>query len=104
MELAKALQTIKAICDDAVANGRFKSIDDVVGVTDAFNTLVQAVNYIAGLQQPPQDATPTQSPVPVAPPTPTPIEEAPTPAAIEEVPPAEETNGDEATASSQNGL
>lgn len=45
MELQKALQTIKAVCDDSVANGRFRNIDEVANVTDAFNTVVDACNF-----------------------------------------------------------
>lgn len=45
MELQKALQTIKAVCDDSVSNGRFRNIDEVANVTNAFNLVVEACNY-----------------------------------------------------------
>jgi hypothetical protein len=68
MELSKALETIKAVCDDAVGNGRFKSIDDVATVTDAFNTLVGVANFAANVtkqSQPASDA-PTQDAAPAS--------------------------------------
>lgn len=45
MELDKALQTIKSVCDDSVSNGRFRNIDEVSVVNHAFNLIVEACNY-----------------------------------------------------------
>ena len=46
MELSKALETIKAVCDDAVKNGRFRTIDETAAVTEAYNTLVMVSNAV----------------------------------------------------------
>lgn len=51
MELEKALSTLKAVCDDSVANGRFRSIDEVSAVTDAYNTIVSVCNYAVAKQK-----------------------------------------------------
>jgi hypothetical protein len=51
MDLLKSLETIKAVCDDAIANGRFKSMDDAAAVTEAYNNLVMASNVVVGLRQ-----------------------------------------------------
>ena len=51
MELSKALETIKAICDDAVKNGRFNSLEQTTQATDAFNTLVNAASIVANQQK-----------------------------------------------------
>lgn len=63
MELQKALSTLKAVCDDSVANGRFRSIDEVSAVTDAYNTIVGVCNYAVAKQKeeektPPKDEEP----------------------------------------------
>jgi hypothetical protein len=50
MELSKALETIKAVCDDAVKNGRFRTIDETAAVTDAYNTLVLLSNSVVKLK------------------------------------------------------
>ena len=46
MEISKALETIKAVCDDAVKNGRFRTIDETAAVTEAYNTLVMVSNAV----------------------------------------------------------
>lgn len=51
MDLQKALSTLKAVCDDSVANGRFRSIDEVSTVTDAYNTIVGICNYAVAKQK-----------------------------------------------------
>lgn len=51
MELQKALSTLKAVCDDSVANGRFRNIDEVSAVTDAYNTIVGVCNYAVAKQK-----------------------------------------------------
>ena len=51
MELQKALSTLKAVCDDSVANGRLRSIDEVSAVTDAYNTIVGVCNYAVAKQK-----------------------------------------------------
>jgi hypothetical protein len=51
MELQKALSTLKAVCDDSVANGRFRTIDEVSAVTDAYNTIVGVCNYAVAKQK-----------------------------------------------------
>lgn len=51
MELQKALSTLKAVCDDSVSNGRFRSIDEVSAVTDAYNTIVGVCNYAVAKQK-----------------------------------------------------
>jgi hypothetical protein len=52
MEISKALETIKAVCDDAVKNGRFRTIDETAAVTEAFNTLVMVSNAVVKSNQP----------------------------------------------------
>ena len=52
MELSKALETIKAVCDDAVKNGRFRTIDETAAVTEAYNTLVMVSNAVVQSNQP----------------------------------------------------
>lgn len=54
MEISKALETIKAVCDDAVKNGRFRSIDETAAVTEAYNTLVMVSNAVVQSNQPAQ--------------------------------------------------
>ena len=54
MEISKALETIKAVCDDAVKNGRFRTIDETATVTDAYNTLVMVSNAVVQSNQPAQ--------------------------------------------------
>lgn len=64
MELAKALETIKAVCDDAVATGKLKSMDEAAHVSESFNFIVSACNYAAQKrqqeQQQEQSTQPTQ--------------------------------------------
>lgn len=60
MEISKALETIKAVCDDAVKNGRFRTIDETAAVTDAFNTLVMVSNAVAKSNQPQQVEAPLE--------------------------------------------
>ena len=52
MEISKALETIKAVCDDAVKNGRFRTIDETAAVTEAYNTLVMVSNAVVQSNQP----------------------------------------------------
>ena len=52
MEISKALETIKAVCDDAVKNGRFRTIDETAAVTEAYNTLVMVSNAVLQSNQP----------------------------------------------------
>jgi hypothetical protein len=52
MEISKALETIKAVCDDAVKNGRFRTIDETAAVTEAYNTLVMVSNALVQSNQP----------------------------------------------------
>jgi len=52
MEISKALETIKAVCDDAVKNGRFRTIDETATVTEAYNTLVMVSNAVVQSNQP----------------------------------------------------
>ena len=52
MEISKALETIKAVCDDAVKNGRFRTIDETAAVTEAYNTLVMVSNAVIQSNQP----------------------------------------------------
>jgi hypothetical protein len=52
MEISKALETIKAVCDDAVKNGRFRTIDETAAVTEAYNTLVMVSNAVVQSKQP----------------------------------------------------
>jgi hypothetical protein len=52
MEISKALETIKAVCDDAVKNGRFRTIDETAAVTEAYNTLVMVSNAVVKSNQP----------------------------------------------------
>lgn len=54
MEISKALETIKAVCDDAVKNGRFRTIDETAAVTEAYNTLVMVSNAVGQSNQPAQ--------------------------------------------------
>jgi hypothetical protein len=54
MEISKALETIKAVCDDAVKNGRFRTIDETAAVTEAYNTLVMVSNAVVQSNQPAQ--------------------------------------------------
>ncbi len=54
MEISKALETIKAVCDDAVKNGRFRTIDETAAVTEAYNTLVMVSNALVQSNQPVQ--------------------------------------------------
>jgi hypothetical protein len=51
MEISKALETIKAVCDDAVKNGRFRTIDETAAVTEAYNTLVMVSNAVVQSNQ-----------------------------------------------------
>jgi hypothetical protein len=44
MEISKSLDTIKAVCDDAVANARFKNMEQVGKVMDAFDSIVHFIN------------------------------------------------------------
>ena len=60
MEISKALETIKAVCDDAVKNGRFRTIDETAAVTDAFNTLIMVSNAVAKSNQPQQVEAPLE--------------------------------------------
>ena len=60
MEISKALETIKAVCDDAVKNGRFRTIDETAAVTDAFNTLVMVSNAVTKSNQPQQVEAPLE--------------------------------------------
>ena len=59
MEISKALETIKAVCDDAVKNGRFRTIDETAAVTEAYNTLVMVSNAVIQSNQSsePQEVT-----------------------------------------------
>jgi hypothetical protein len=50
MELQKALNTLKAVADDSVANGRFRNMDEVAAVTEAYNTVVSACNFAASVK------------------------------------------------------
>jgi hypothetical protein len=52
MEISKALETIKAVCDDAVKNGRFRTIDETAAVTEAYNTLVMVSNAVVKSNKP----------------------------------------------------
>ena len=52
MEISKALETIKAVCDDAVKNGRFRTIDETAAVTEAYNTLIMVSNAVIQSNQP----------------------------------------------------
>jgi hypothetical protein len=56
MELAKALETIKAVCDDAVGTGKLKSMDEAAHVSECFNFIVSACNYAAQKRQQEQAA------------------------------------------------
>ena len=51
MELQKALNTLKAVADDSVANGRFRNMDEVAAVTEAYNTVVSACNFAVAKQK-----------------------------------------------------
>ena len=44
MEILKSLDTIKAVCDDAVANSRFRNMQEVSKVMDAFDSIVGFIN------------------------------------------------------------
>lgn len=44
MEILKSLDTIKAVCDDAVANSRFRNMQEVGKVMDAFDSIVNFIN------------------------------------------------------------
>lgn len=55
MELQKALNTLKAVADDSVANGRFRNMDEVAAVTEAYNTVVAACNFAASVKKQEQD-------------------------------------------------
>jgi hypothetical protein len=55
MELQKALATLKAVADDSVANGRFRNMDEVAAVTEAYNTIVSACNFAASVKNQNQD-------------------------------------------------
>jgi hypothetical protein len=64
MELQKALSTLKAVADDSVANGRFRNMDEVAAVTEAYNTVVSACNFAASVKnQEKQDDPQSEEPV-----------------------------------------
>jgi hypothetical protein len=47
MNLNQALELTKSVFDQALANGNFKKLEDVATLTEAFNTLVGASNFIS---------------------------------------------------------
>lgn len=78
MNLNQALEVTKSVFDQSIANGNIKKLEDTATLTEAYNTLVGAANFIAQNTQQvvePTVATPTVEEAPVA--EPTVVEEAP---------------------------
>jgi hypothetical protein len=47
MNLNQALEVTKSVFDQSIANGNIKKLEDTATLTEAYNTLVGAANFIA---------------------------------------------------------